>query len=392
MPIAYQTSRTKLVSRSQVDPKMSGVTCDLCHRIKGHTGTEPRNGNFIASPGQAKYGPFRHASNWHHVYAKFQTKSEFCAVCHESVNQRGVRVKPTYTEWKASPYAQRGIECQDCHMNAKGYLVAGEATYESGGAATMTLGKAPDRGKLYSHHFPGARTQTQLGNAIPLTIATDKGTAAPGETVAITVQVDNRRTGHKMPSGSIELRYLWLDLQAVAGDRRIDIPVPDATPGYGVGGALPDGRAALGKAFPPGKRVYRAVFLDPQGKQTHSMVEAASKVFDNRLDTAAVRAERFAWRVPDGLAGAVELVARLHYVAYPESFAAKLGLPPAAPTLITTARHTVTVTPGPMTSIKRPASSTQANVTIDGVLEDAVGARQRRAGAQKAPRPAVHGD
>ena len=347
MPVAHLKRGGELVIGKHVDPKMSGVTCDLCHRISGHEGDEPLNGNYIASPGQEKYGPYRHAGNWHHVYLKFQTQSEFCAVCHESVNQLGVRVKPTYTEWKASSYAKKGVDCQDCHMNAKGYLIDDVAEYEHGKAAVMTLGSAPERSKLYSHHFPGARTGTQLDNALPLAISADRSTVAPGDDLAITVEVDNKRTGHKMPSGSIELRFLWLDLQAVMGGRRIDIPARSLTTpaGYDVGGTLPEDRAALGAAFPSGKRVYRAVFVDGEGKQTHSMIDAARKIVDNRLETAAVRTERYAWRVPSDAKGSVQLVARLNYVAYPLSFATRLDLPPASTTLVSKAQHTLTVAP-----------------------------------------------
>jgi len=347
MPVAYQMNAGKLVIGKHVDPQMSGVTCDLCHRITGFTGVAPENGNFAASPGEEKYGPFRHSSSWHHVYLEFQTRSEFCAVCHESVNQLGVRVKPTYTEWKASRHAAEGLQCQDCHMNAKGYLVDHRAEYESGKAAEMTLGSAPERSKLYSHRFPGARTQTQLDNAIPLRISTDTSQVAAGEDLVVTVQVDNERTGHRMPSGSIELRYVWLELQAHVGDRCIDIPASSATnpPGYDVGGALAADRAVLGKAFPQGKRMYRAVFVDAAGNQTQSMVDAASKVFDNRLDTGAVRTERYTWRVPQDIEGKVRLVARLRYVAYPEAFAARLELPPAPIALISTNEHTITVAP-----------------------------------------------
>lgn len=345
MPVAHQRNPGRVIIGKHVDPQSSGVTCDLCHRISGFRGAAPENGNFIASPGEEKYGPFRHSSSWHHVYLEFQTTSEFCAVCHESVNTLGVRAKPTYSEWKASPYAASGIQCQDCHMNAKGYLIDHKAQYESGKAAEMTLGTAPERSRLYSHRFPGARTQTQLDNAIPLRLRTERAEAAPGEDLAITVEVDNERTGHRMPSGSIELRTVWLDLEARVGGRRIAIPAPSApdSAGYDVGGAVPADRAALGEAFPQGKRVYRAVFVDAAGNQTQSMVEAARKVFDNRLDPGKVRTERYTWRVPQDVQGKVTLVARLYYLAYPQAFATRLELPRAPNTLISTGELEIAV-------------------------------------------------
>ena len=75
------------------------------------------------------------------------------------------------------------------------------------------------------------------------------------------------------------------------------------------------------------------------------MIDAAKKIVDNRLDTAVVRTERYAWRGPADVKGPVQLVARLNYVAYPVSFAKRLELPPAATTLVSKAQHTITVSP-----------------------------------------------
>src|SRR5512139_2683970 len=79
-PITYLKTRSYVTAREQVDPQMSGVTCDFCHTVKGYTGDKPQNGNFIAEPSEVKFGPFKRESNWHHVYAELQTKSEICAV------------------------------------------------------------------------------------------------------------------------------------------------------------------------------------------------------------------------------------------------------------------------------------------------------------------------
>ncbi|XDD53405.1 multiheme c-type cytochrome [Leptospira sp. WS4.C2] len=46
--------------------------------------------------------------------------SEFCKSCHESketgIKLGGKRLMEVYSEWKRSPFAKQGIQCQNCHM------------------------------------------------------------------------------------------------------------------------------------------------------------------------------------------------------------------------------------------------------------------------------------
>jgi hypothetical protein len=343
MPAAYLESGKKVLKAEDIDETASGVTCDLCHRIDGHEGGNPGNGNYTAIPGTTKYGPYAHARSWHHMYHKLQTKSEFCATCHHGVNQQGVLVKPTYTEWKKSEYAKRKVQCQDCHMNVNGYLIDTKALFESGRAADMVLGYSPDRRTLYSHNFPGARTGTQITNAIPLRIKLTADTNAASRAINVLVEVDNIRTGHSMPSGSIELRYLWLDVRVLAGTNQYELPASsDDASGYDVSCKAEGDRAVLGDSFPAGKRIYRAVFHDKTGRQTDSMVMASGKVFDNRLKAAAVRSEEYKWVPTAGFQGNATVMATLYYTAYPDSFRRRLKLPPAENTVVSATRNMLT--------------------------------------------------
>jgi hypothetical protein len=347
MPVAYLKGGRRIVTAKDVDASMSGVTCDLCHRIDGYEGRRPGNGNFTAVPGSTKYGPFRHKRAWHHAYLKLQTKSEFCATCHHAVNHRGVLVKPTYAEWKKSKYAKKGIECQDCHMNANGYLIDAKASFESGKAATMVLGSAPERRKLYSHNFPGAHTGTQLANAIPVRMKLSVDSNALNNAIAVMLEVDNVRTGHSMPSGSIEIRYLWLDVCVFSGTNKFELTASssDGSRGYDLSCKVPGDRVILGPGFPAGKRIYRAVLHDKAGKQTDSMVDAADKVFDNRLKAESIRKEEYTWRVPKGFKGDATVVATLYYVAYPHSFSKRLHLSAAKNTAIACVRRLARIAP-----------------------------------------------
>ena len=48
--------------------------------------------------------------------------------------------------------------------------------------------------------------------------------ASQSRTMTIDVTVDNSRTGHSMPSGSADLRLLWLEVTARIGDRILALP------------------------------------------------------------------------------------------------------------------------------------------------------------------------
>ncbi|NIR43529.1 MAG: hypothetical protein GWM93_10450, partial [Gemmatimonadetes bacterium] len=118
-PVNYILKKGNVTTPQDVDPEMSGVTCDFCHTVEGYRHESPGNGNYISAPGDQKLGPFYYgpALSWHRRYSELHTKSEFCAICHNQVNRHGLEIKATFTEWRDSVYQAKGIECQDCHMN-----------------------------------------------------------------------------------------------------------------------------------------------------------------------------------------------------------------------------------------------------------------------------------
>ncbi len=349
-PVDSIKRKTLVTEADQVDPALSGVACDFCHTIKGYDGAVPGNGNFISDPNpERKLGPFKGADDWHHVYSELQTKSEFCGICHNADNHHGVEVKSTFTEWKNSDYAARGIQCQDCHMNLKGFLTEGKPTYESGRAANplSTFGVGGShRSTLYTHRFPGAHSKTQISEAetITLTIETERPVASPGDEIILHVLVDNSKTGHKMPSGSKELRLLWLELAAYNRNKKVPIPAVTAGAGtYDVSGKGPFDREILGEDIPKGSRIYRAIFADGAGKQTLAFYDAVKIVFDNRLNALEVHKETFHFKIPKDFKGKVSLQANLNYLPYPSSFSNRFGLPKPTPFEVSSARKEITV-------------------------------------------------
>jgi len=352
-PVAWAYQRAYFTGPMPTDPSMSGVTCDLCHTITGIDGPTPRNGNFVSRPSDKKLGPFPSDTNWHHVYSELQTKSELCATCHEAVNHNGVTVKGTYSEWKKSPAAALGIQCQDCHMTRDGFLSDdGTAQHESGKAAEGALINAPVRAKLYTHRFPGAHSRSQVEGAMAVAFDHLPKQARPGETIALSLLVDNRRSGHRMPTGSADLRLLWIEVTARAGAARWPVTPSKAKGGYGVAGEGDRDDLFVGKDVPSGARVYRAVLFNDRNEQTLSSYEATRVIWDNRLDAGERRVEPYELAIPKNAAGPVQLEARVVYLSYPSALARKMSVPPAEP--VEVARTSAEI---PLGSGPRPAAA-----------------------------------
>lgn len=326
-PIAYILLDGHITDARQVDPDLAGVTCDFCHTISGIQGELPGGGNFISQPGDIKFGPFVKESDWHHVYSELQTKSEFCGICHNGKNHRGIEVKSTYSEWLGSRFAKDGIECQDCHMSISGHLEDGKAKYESGTSARMTLTEVPKRKRLYTHRFPGAHSKAQVAASMTVSLMVHVENI-PEREVTVRVLVSNENTGHKMPTGSADLRLLWLEVAAKVGDRTIPLEAVASTEqgAYDVAGKGLFDREILNGDVPDGSRIYRSVFLDSAGRQSLSSYNVAKIAFDNRLNAGEVREETYRVKLPSGVSGKAVFEAHLKYLSYPSSFTGRYGL------------------------------------------------------------------
>ena len=335
-PVAFAYARDRATSAVVSDPSLTGVTCDLCHTISGFVGPAPQNGNFISTPSDVKLGPLPRPTDWHRGYSSLHAKSELCAVCHEAVNQHGLRVKATFTEWKKSPFAQAGLQCQDCHMSKDGLLVEG-GRYESGTAAQVAFAALPTEQRLHSHQFPGVHSGAPTEGVVTVSVATPARRARAGEPAQVRVLVDNRKTGHRFPTGSAELRLLWLEVAATAGGKTVPVPATSrAMGGYGRAGDGEDDARWLGTDVPAGSRTYREVLVDARHRQTLSPWEAVSIAWDNRLHPGEIREEVYTVTFPrDTARGRLDV--RLVYAAYPTALADALQVPRAKPVLVSSA-------------------------------------------------------
>jgi len=348
-PISFQKKKGRAGPEREFEENLSGVVCDFCHRVGAYKGAQPGGGNFMSSPGDMKFGPFKVTkSDWHHIYHELQTKSEFCAICHNDVNHLGLEIKSTFTEWRASAYAQRGIQCQDCHMSTRGYLTDGRPVFESGKATVMTVGSSVERALLYSHRFPGTKAKAQMESALSLDLKIDRESAAPGDEVAVRLEVVNRHAGHSIPTGSADLRLLWLELSVETPGGSVLLPAVTTAPElpYDVAGGGSDAEL-LGADVPAGSRIYRSIFVDAAGAPTLSSYRAARIAFDNRIKAEEVRTEKYTFRVPADAREPLTFTARVRYLPYPGSFARSLAIPPAVPHLVAETGKFLLVTPPP---------------------------------------------
>ncbi len=136
--------------------------------------------------GLVKYGPNKQGDVKIHdiKYSQLHSRAELCAGCHE-YRPNGVPVMTTYSEWKEGPYAEKGIQCQFCHMPEFEREISTDNT-------------GPRAGKIFSHNLAGGHSIVQLKKALEVKIskvAREKGR------ITVYVDVTNSGSGHRVPTG-----------------------------------------------------------------------------------------------------------------------------------------------------------------------------------------------
>ena len=216
------------------------------------------NAMFVLDPTGTRRGPRPDALSTHEtIYSPFHSSSEMCGTCHDVGNVAVTRradgvytynapgiptpntdahsqfpLERTYTEWKLSEFAQQGVDmggrfggegvttvssCQDCHMPR----APGRAAFFG-----------PHREDVARHDFAGASAWVLEAIALneqdnpevdqkSLRVARDKAVDMLQRAASLTlrrgrkmliVRVTNE-TGHKLPTGHIEGRRVFLNIQ-----------------------------------------------------------------------------------------------------------------------------------------------------------------------------------
>lgn len=291
-----------------------GVFCDFCHTVKGAKGTG--NASYISDPGNTKRGPFKDSISPYHdcAYSELHTKAEFCGMCHDVFHPTNkLPIENTYTEWKNSPYAKAGIQCQDCHMTPG----PGVTKPNPGKAATT----GPKRPMIYTHNVVGANTMvpTFFGHKEHARLAEERLKAAAaigikaqfpaGKSGRVDVTVTNKGAGHYLPTGLTVLRQMWIHLTVLDASGKT---------------IFESGWVDKKGKLDPDATIYNTILGDKNGKPTLKVWWATQILSDNRIPPKKSKVETYSVPVPAGAKRPFRVVATLKYRGAPQELVDEL--------------------------------------------------------------------
>jgi hypothetical protein len=153
------------------DPALQarGLACAGCHVRRHERFGPPRRDGSLSSAEPRERLPHGGATR-----TPAFLRSEFCRECHQfppdGFALNGKLLEDTFEEWRASPFARAGVQCQDCHM--------------------------PDR----RHLWRGIHDPEMVRSGLTITVATDRSAYRIGDTVLATLTLASTRVGHRFPT------------------------------------------------------------------------------------------------------------------------------------------------------------------------------------------------
>lgn len=295
------------------------VSCEVCHLMQTSQTDPPFNFSYLIEPGIKKYSlrnPAVESPAHKIVTNEFFHTTEFCGTCHNEKDPWGVWVKSTQLEWKEGPYSKEGVRCQDCHMPKGGPFL------------NALMAKPYDDARI--HLFHGGHDPGKVRGTIELRINPDIREAEPGETVIFTVALFNQKTGHKFPTGSVEDRIVWLQVEATDAKGKVyhlDVDKKGfegeeytisgdylAYQDMGVPLGIADFKGVQRDGIPAGNRIFRMPYFDPEGRMTIMQWNTAKLGVDYRIGPRETKVETFTFRLPYEVApGEMKVKAVLNY-------------------------------------------------------------------------------
>jgi hypothetical protein len=172
-----------------LDPTLQtqGVVCASCHVREHQRFGPPRRDGRTASTAPRENLPHNGVTR-----TPAFLRSEFCASCHQFTADgfalNGKLLEDTFEEWRASPAARQGRQCQDCHM--------------------------PDR----RHTWRGIHDPEMVKSAVRIDVVTARRRHRPGERLEATVRIANTGAGHAFPTYVTPRVLVQVELRNAAGD------------------------------------------------------------------------------------------------------------------------------------------------------------------------------
>jgi len=174
-PLAEQSEETEGPGGATSNPdfdaglQRQGLVCAACHVRQHQRFGPPRRAGAPVSPTPRASLPHNGATR-----SSAYLRSEFCSSCHQfqptDLRLNGKLLQNTYAEWRASPAARQGLQCQDCHM--------------------------PDR----RHLWRGIHDPEMVKSGVEISLATDRPRHRPGGDVRATLSIRSVRVGHYFPT------------------------------------------------------------------------------------------------------------------------------------------------------------------------------------------------
>lgn len=240
-PMAVRTgATTDGLNLDDVPQYLKGVTCFYCHQVDAVEGTHNNPLRLamdgvmrgaIADPVPAGI----HDSAYSALLDRTQHESaDLCGSCHDIVSPKGAHIERTWLEWQTSLYGREGgvsLTCGQCHMD--GY------------DGKSTIGFDVPTRRLHSHAMPGvdlalvpwpeADEQRRLVVASLESSLLAQLCVFPNEpTTTMVATLENVGAGHSFPSGAVQDRRVWVEVNAWDADDVLVMSTGKRAPGQGL--------------------------------------------------------------------------------------------------------------------------------------------------------------
>jgi hypothetical protein len=183
--------------------QFQGVVCASCH-VRGHQrfGPPRRDGTMVSR------APRESLPHNGLTRTTAFLRSEFCASCHQfapnGLALSGKLLENTFEEWRASPAARRGRQCQDCHM--------------------------PDR----RHLWRGIHDPEMVKSGVQIKLVTGRARYRPGEKLTARLTITSTGVGHDFPTYVTPRVLVRAELLDASGE-----PVPGSLEERAIGRDVP---------------------------------------------------------------------------------------------------------------------------------------------------------